>query len=97
MVQQHQRYLPDHSFSEIKSQVVQLQEALGPQSVIHKDRDVAKLRAHVKSAEILIRSLPCAPGLQEDINIAVKGIIKQAPQTKKKRPELNMEDDDEYY
>lgn len=72
--------------------ILRLQKTLEPRAVFHLDHNIVKLRVHVKSAEILIHSLPCAQELQENLDIAVKGIvkIKQTFQTKKQKPGLNM-------
>ncbi|OBZ79120.1 TPR and ankyrin repeat-containing protein 1 [Grifola frondosa] len=75
--------------------VVRLQKLLGPKSEFHVGRDLVQLKARVVEVERLMHSVPSGPPLewQEDMKIAVKGIVKtkQLP-VKEVKPELNVED-----
>ena len=69
-----------------------LQNALDPKAVVHQHRDLLALKAHVQNTEVIIRGLPCAHELQDDLHIGVKGIVTQKT-NKRRRPTLCMDDD----
>ena len=86
----------DSLYSRILKELLRLQKTLEPKAAVHIHRDLSTLKACVKQAEILIRGLSCAHELQEDLDLAVKGMVTEASETRKKRqkPALCMDDDD---
>jgi hypothetical protein len=86
----------DSFYSCVLNELLQLQKVLEPQGAVHKHRDLPTLKARVKEAEMLIRGLPCAHELHEDLYLAVKGIVTEASETRKRRqkPVLCVDDDD---
>jgi len=80
----------------VLKEILRLQKALEPTAAIHKLRDFLALKAYVRGAEILIRGLPCAKELEDDLCLATKGIVTEPSQNKKQRPALHFDDDDVY-
>lgn len=73
-----------------------LQKSLDPRAVVHQRRDLPILKAYVREVETVIRGLPCAHELQEDLYIGVKGIVTEASCRPKRKPSLCIDDDDDY-
>jgi hypothetical protein len=79
--------------SRVLKELLRLQKALEPKAIIHKNRDLQTLKVRVQEVEVLIRGLPYAPELQEDLRLAVKGIVTETLRKKKLKPALCMDDD----
>lgn len=77
-----------------------LQKALIPSAQIHRKRDVEELKKLVTEVEALLHDIApnVARDLEEDMAIAVKGIVttKRPPKTKP-RPQLMIDDEDYNY
>lgn len=86
----------DGLYSRILKELLRLQKTLEPKAAVHQHRDLSTLKACVTEAVALIRGLSCAHELREDLDLAVKGIVTEACETRKKRqkPALCMDDDD---
>lgn len=52
--------------------LTQLQKKLEPSAEFHASRDVAMFQREGMDVVLLVRGLPCAEELEEDINIAAK-------------------------
>jgi hypothetical protein len=76
----------------VLKELQRLQKMLEPRAPVHRDRDLQTLKARVREAQTPIRSMPCARDLQDDLRIAVKGIVTEASQKKKPKPTLCMDD-----
>lgn len=70
-----------------------LQEGLRPTAPVHRQRDLDRLKGLVLEAASLIHGLPCAKELEEDLSLAIKGIITMASQTKKLKAALCISDE----
>jgi hypothetical protein len=72
-----------------------LQKRLEPQSTLHKERNLAELKLLVGKVEDLVSRVPS--GVNEvkfHLELAIKGIVKEAPPPKPApKPELNMDDE----
>jgi hypothetical protein len=83
--------------SGILKHVKRLRKALGPESDLHRHRDVEKLKACVvEVGELLCQPPPFGtPELRGDLNIALRGIVvaKQPPKRTKLKPKLCVEED----
>lgn len=79
--------------SRILKELLQLRKTLDPKAALHKHRDLQALQALAQEAEILIRGLPCVPELQDDLDLAVKGILTKGSQKKKPKPLLYVDKD----
>ncbi|KZP30397.1 hypothetical protein FIBSPDRAFT_1038357 [Athelia psychrophila] len=83
--------------NDVVERVSRFEEALGPQGAVHRIRDHTRLKQLVNDAIVLVRKLSCADQLKDDLDLAVKAIIKQRQlPAKKPKPILNTEDDAEY-
>lgn len=76
-----------------------LYKALQPQSELHRRRDLTELKTRVLEVEMLHGRVP--PGacrdVREDLDLALKAIVAvKQPIKAKPKPELCMDDDDEY-
>lgn len=67
-----------------------------PTAAVHLRQDTGSLKAYITELETLVRGLPVAEKWAFDLDIAVKGIVKERPLSKekeKRRPTLVVEDD----
>jgi len=83
----------DQFYSYVLKEVLRLQKALEPTATVHKHSDLPTLKACAQDAEVLIHGLPYLHELQEDLRLAVKGIVTISSQKKKQKPALCMGDD----
>ncbi|GBE78672.1 predicted protein [Sparassis crispa] len=82
--------------SELLKDAIRLHKALDFPSDLHQRRNVDELKALVLSVEELMSRLPARTTLQwqDDLKLAVKGIVQERRMpAKKPKPELNVEDD----
>lgn len=77
-----------------------LQQVLGPTSEFHRAYDVARLKAYVREAELLMHTFldGTAAKWAEDMQIAIRGIVevRKVPPKPVPKPELCVEDDIEF-
>ncbi|KAF8641227.1 hypothetical protein AX17_000861 [Amanita inopinata Kibby_2008] len=78
--------------------VRRFKEVLGPTATVHQDRDREQLKSLVQEAASFIKGIERLPSsvrqaVEEDLEIAVKGIVREKVPKAKKKPELNLEDD----
>ena len=68
---------------------------LEPKSTLHKDRNLTELKALVTKVEDLVSRVPIGMAeIKTHLDLAIKGIIKEAPRPKPvPKPELNMDDE----
>ena len=76
-----------------------LREKLKPQSELHQRRDIHELRGCIVQIQDLFTRLPASGTrqLQDDLRLAVKGIVEGRKVKKKDKPELCMDDTDAVY
>ena len=84
------------SESRVLNECSRLQKALQPSAPFHVHQNSRQLRILVKDAEAFLRSRPCINEFEKDLRLAVKGIVTQPSQKKKLKPELNIDDLDDY-
>ncbi|KAH6917673.1 hypothetical protein BKA70DRAFT_1178689 [Coprinopsis sp. MPI-PUGE-AT-0042] len=72
-----------------------LHKRLEPQSALHKDRNLSELKLLVGKVEDLVSRISTGVGeVRFHLELAIKGIIKEAPPPKPApKPELNMDDE----
>ncbi|KAH9949530.1 hypothetical protein B0H21DRAFT_881892 [Amylocystis lapponica] len=87
-----------NNLSPLLKKAIQLEKDLRPQSEFHKRRDVGELKRHAQKVEDLVRALPrdVAEGWEEELKLAMKGIVKTKVGTaeKRRKPVLNVQDCD---
>jgi len=74
-----------------------LQKAVDPQSQLHRKRDAEELKKVVLQVQEMLRRVApdVAKNVEEDMQMAIKGIVtKKAPKSKQK-PLLNIDDGDQ--
>jgi len=84
----------------IMDKIKSLQKALIPSAQIHRKRDVEELKKLVIEVEALLHDIApnVARDLEEDMALAVKGIVAaKRPPKAKPRPQLIIDDDDYNY
>ena len=92
----HSVFLADRrtetSDSHVLKECNRLQKVLQPSAPLHVRQNSHELRILVEDAEALLRSRPCVDEYEEDLCLAVKGIVTQPSQKKKLKPKLNLDD-----
>lgn len=85
----------DLGYSRAFKEVLRLQKILTPPSEFHRKQNTEELRQHIVAVEQLISNLPGGVALQldQDLKIAVKGIVSKKRVENKPKPELFVEDD----
>ena len=81
--------------SRVLKECNRLQKALQPSALIHVRQNSHELRIFVKDAEAFLRTCPCVDEYEEDLQLAVKGILTLPSQKKKPKPKLNVDDLDD--
>ncbi|KAK2462120.1 hypothetical protein APHAL10511_006583 [Amanita phalloides] len=76
-----------------------LKEALGPKGNIHQTRNQEKLKATVQEAVTFVQQFPIfsTGDMRWNVEAVEKGILRENAAKAKGRPELQVEDDLEYY
>jgi hypothetical protein len=84
---------------ELQKELKDLREKLKPQSELHRQRDIQKLRKCTMQVQAIVGRLPTGGHrpLQDDLRIAVKGIVEERRPKKKEKPELCVDDIDVLY
>ena len=84
---------------ELQKELKHLREKLKPQSEFHRQRDIQELRKCTMQLQALVVRLPTGGSrlIQDDLRIAVKGIVEERKLKKKEKPELCLDDIDVMY
>lgn len=98
-----------HDCRQQRKEVIRLTNALSPEAEVHKRRDVEELKSRIREVESLAMNLSDAAKEEWsiDLELAVKGIVKERPPTPmptptqklEPKPTLNINDEDDllYY
>lgn len=84
----------------IIDKIKSLQKALNPEAQIHRKRDIEGLKKLVTEVEALLYDIApnVARDLEEDMALAVKGIVTvKRPPKPKPKPQLTIDDEDYNY
>lgn len=84
------------TFSDHLKKATRLIKALEPGAAMHEKRDIEALRACVREVEQLAGCLPTSVTADWEfyLKTAARGILQPKPTAKKRKPELNMADDE---
>jgi len=85
--------------TELQKELKDLREHLKPQSELHRQRDIQELKRYTIQIQAIVGRLPTDGHrhLQDDLRIAVKGIVEERKPKKKEKPELCVDDIDGMY